>query len=222
MLNFSFIQRVYFLNLFSAIFVDVYHDTPSRNCSCIITLNREKCQIIKSSCWRFQARHKFWNSKRQEIPLSNKGSINAVTKLAVWLQVTVKKNRIDDKNLLHLKYLTCQKLRLFFSVLINISFYRLFCPIPQLRPICSSFEFRSYCEKNWWFWTRRTLKKYGSWFTWLPIRKLRREPNVGPHVSLTLSLQQFYLTVENLKMSYNLKGVPMKALEARSDTGLFG
>ena len=37
-----------------------------------------------------------------------------------------------------------------------------------------------------------------------------------------LSLQQFYLTEENLKMSYNLKGLPMKALEARSNTGWFG
>ena len=44
----------------------------------------------------------------------------------------------------------------------------------------------------------------------------------GSHVSLTLSLQQFYLTEENLKMSYNSKGLPMKALEARSDTGWFG
>ena len=34
-----------------------------------------------------------------------------------------------------------------------------------------------------------------------------------------LSLQQFYLAEENLKMFYNLKGLPMKALEARSDTG---
>ena len=33
-----------------------------------------------------------------------------------------------------------------------------------------------------------------------------------------LSLQQFYLAEENLKMFYNLKGLPMKALEARSDT----
>ena len=35
---------------------------------------------------------------------------------------------------------------------------------------------------------------------------------------LNLSLQQFYLVEENLKMFYNLKGLPMKALEARSDT----
>ena len=34
-----------------------------------------------------------------------------------------------------------------------------------------------------------------------------------------LSLQQFYLAEENLKMFYNLKGLPMKALEARCDTG---
>ena len=148
MLNFSFIQRDSFLNLFSVIFVYVYHDTPSRNCSCIITLNREKCQIIKSPCWRFQARHKLWNSKRQEIPLSNKGSINAVTKLAVWLQVTVKKNRIDDKNLVHLKYLTCQKLRLFFFCTYKDFLSQIFFPIPQLRLICSSFEFRSYYEKS--------------------------------------------------------------------------
>ena len=40
-----------------------------------------------------------------------------MTKPAVWVQFTVKKNRVDDKNLLHLKYLTCQKLQLFFSVL---------------------------------------------------------------------------------------------------------
>ena len=45
----------------------------------------------------------------------------AVTKPAVWVQFTVKKNRVDDKNLLHLKYLTCQKLQLFFSVLRKIS-----------------------------------------------------------------------------------------------------
>ena len=32
-------------------------------------------------------------------------------------------------------------------------------------------------------------------------------------------LQQFYLAEENLKMFYNLKGLPIKALEARSDTG---
>ena len=33
-----------------------------------------------------------------------------------------------------------------------------------------------------------------------------------------LSMQQFYLAEENLKMFYNLKGLPMRALEARSDT----
>ena len=51
---------------------------------------------------------------------------------------------------------------------------------------------------------------------------MNREPNIGSHVSLTLSLQQFYLTEENLKMSYNLKVLPMRALEARSNTGWFG
>ena len=43
-----------------------------------------------------------------------------MTKFTFWVQSTVKKNRVDDKNLLHLKYLTCQKLQLFFSVLRNI------------------------------------------------------------------------------------------------------
>ena len=51
---------------------------------------------------------------------------------------------------------------------------------------------------------------------------MSQEPNIGSHVSLTLSLQQFYLLEENLKMSYNLKGLPTKILEARSDTGWFG
>ena len=48
------------------------------------------------------------------------------------------------------------------------------------------------------------------------------EPNSGLQVSLTLSLHQFYLTEENLDIICNLKGLPMKALEARSDTGWFG
>ena len=43
---------------------------------------------------------------------------------------------------------------------------------------------------------------------------------VGSQVPL--SLQQFYLTKENLKIFYNLEGIPMKALEARSDTEWFG
>ena len=83
--------------------------------------------------------------------ISDERGITAVTKPPVWVQFTVKKNRVDDKNLLHLKYLTCQKLQLFFSVLRKISFHRLFCPIPQLRPICSSFEFRSYYDKSDYF-----------------------------------------------------------------------
>ena len=71
-----------------------------------------------------------------------------MTKPAVWVQFTVKKNRVDDKNLLHLNYLTCQNLQLFFSILRKSSFHRLFCSLPQPRPICSSFEFRSYYGKS--------------------------------------------------------------------------
>ena len=119
------------MNFFSAIFVYVYNDTHSQNCISIINVYREKCQIIKSRCWRFQARHKLWNSKRQEIPLSDERGIDVVTKLAVWVQSTVKKNRVDDKTILHLIYPTCQKM-FFFSVLINFSFHKLFCPIPNL------------------------------------------------------------------------------------------
>ena len=143
-------------------------------------------------------------------------------KPAVWVQFTVKKNRVDDKNLLHLKYLTCQKLQLFFSVLRKISFHRLFCPIPQLRPICSSFEFRSYYDKSDDFEQEEPRKRMEVDLHGFLSERLSREPNVGPHVSLTLGLQQFYLTVENLKMSDNLKVLPMKALEARSDTEWFG
>ena len=51
---------------------------------------------------------------------------------------------------------------------------------------------------------------------------MSRKLNVDSQVSLTLSLHQVYLTEENLKLFfYNLKGIPMKALEARSDTEWF-
>ena len=42
--------------------------------------------------------------------MSDERGLNDVTKPAVWVQITVKKYRVNDKNLLHLKYPTCQKL----------------------------------------------------------------------------------------------------------------
>ena len=92
----------------------------------------------------------------------------------------------------------------FLSVLMKISFQKWFCLILQ--------KLMTLKEKN--------LEKYGSWFSCLLIRKMSRELIVGSQVPL--SLQQFYLTKENLKMFYNLEGIPMKALEARSDTEWFG
>ena len=38
---------------------------------------------------------------------------------------------------------------------------------------------------------------------------------------VNLKSAPIYLTEENLNMFYNLKGLPRKALEARSDTGWF-
>ena len=47
--------------------------------------------------------------KRREIPKSDDRRFKTVTKPAVWVQFAVKKNRVDHKNLLHLKYTTSQK-----------------------------------------------------------------------------------------------------------------
>ena len=113
-----------------------------------------------------------------------------MTKPAVWVQITVKKYRVDDKNLLHLKYPTCQRLCMFFlSVLMKISFQKWFCLILQILMTLK--------EKN--------LEKYGSWFSSLLIRKMSQELIVGSQVPL--SLQQFSLTKEILKMFYNLEGI---------------
>ena len=137
---------------------------------------------MKSQCWRFQARHKLWNWKRQEIPKSDEGGFNAVTKPAVWVQITVKKYRVDNKNLLHLKYPTCQKLWMFFfSVLMKISFQKWFLLILQ--------KLMTLKEKN--------LENFGSWFSCLLIRKMSRELIVGSQVPL--SLQQFSLKKETWK-----------------------
>ena len=72
--------------------------------------------------------------------------MNVVTKPAVWVQSTIKKIRVDDKNLLHLKYLTCQKLQLFFFCTYKDFLSEIVFSYPQLRLICSSFEFRSYFD----------------------------------------------------------------------------
>ena len=56
-----------------------------------------------------------------------------MTKPAVWVLITVKKYRVNDKNLLYLKYPTCRKLWLFFlSVLIKISFQNGFFSSPKI------------------------------------------------------------------------------------------
>ena len=125
-----------------------YNDTPCRNCSSIITINREISQILKSQCWRFQACHKLWNWKGQEIPYGDENEFNTMMKLTLWVQFTLKKSNVDGKNLLYLKDPTCQKLCLFISVLLKISFHRSFCLIPQLWLPCSSFEFRSNYGKS--------------------------------------------------------------------------
>ena len=112
-------------------------------------------------------------------------------KLTLWVQFTLKKSNVDGKNLLYLKDPTCQKLCLFISVLLKISFHKSFCLIPQLWLPCSSFEFRSNYGKSddfeieepwniWNIWENLKLflqlKKYSSeglgsqiryWMVWL-------------------------------------------------------
>ena len=51
---------------------------------------------------------------------------------------------------------------------------------------------------------------------------MSRELNVDLQVSFTLNLQQFYLIQETWQFVYNLKNIPMNALEAKYNTGWFG
>ena len=73
---------------------------------------------------QFLARHKLLNCKRQEILQGDEIGFHAVTEAAVWVQFTVNRNGVDDKYLLHLKYLTCQKLTiltiLFWNIFMNL------------------------------------------------------------------------------------------------------
>ena len=56
----------------------------------------------------------------------------------------------------------------------------------------------------------------------VPNRKKKSGTKFWVISFVELSLQQFYLTEEKLKTFYNLKVIPMKVFEARSDTGWFG
>ena len=55
-----------------------------------------------------------------------------MTKPAVWVQFTVKKNRVDDKKYSSFEISNLPKISCFFSVLRKISFHRLFCPTLNL------------------------------------------------------------------------------------------
>ena len=69
-----------------------------------------------------------------------------MTKPAVWVQYAVKKNRVDDKNLLHLKYPTCQKLWMFFlSVPMTVLLSKMVLSYP---PKIDDFEI----EEPWKIW----------------------------------------------------------------------
>ena len=124
-----------------------------------------------------------------------------MTKPAVWVQFIIKKNNGGENNLLHLKYPTCRKLWLFLFC--NYKDLRsqivLSYPYPQLRLICGSFEFRSNYGKS------MEVDLHGSQSEkWDGVRT------------------NFYLTEEDLKVFYNLKDIPMKALKVESNTGWFG
>ena len=129
-----------------------------------------------------------------------------MTKPAVWVQITEKKYTVDDKNLLHLKYpiIYIQIISIF-----SLCNYKDFLSkkVLSYSPKIDDFEI----EEPWKIWKLVFMS---------PNQKMSRELIVGSQV--LLSLQQFYLTKENLKMFYNLEGIPMKALEARSDTEWFG
>ena len=72
----------------------------------------------------------------------------------------------------------------YFSVLIKISFHKLFCLILKLRLMYSSFEFRSYygrsddfdIEEPWKVWTLICIALN---------QKMSREQNVDSQISLT-------------------------------------
>ena len=68
----------------------------------------------------------------------------------------------------------------------------------------------------------KNLEKYESLFAWFSIRKKKSGTKCWLIGFVELSLQQFYLTEKKLKTFYNFKVIPMKVLEARSDTGWFG
>ena len=81
-------------------------------------------------------------------------------KPAVWVQFAVKENRVDGKNLLHLKHTFFQKLWVFFCTYKDfLSQIVLSCA--QLKLICSSFESRSYYDRSDDL-KEKNLEKYGS------------------------------------------------------------
>ena len=69
-----------------------------------------------------------------------------MTKPAVWVQFAVKENRVDGKNLLHLKHTTSQKL--FFFCTYQDFLWQIVLSCAQLKLMCSAFEFRSYYDKS--------------------------------------------------------------------------
>ena len=127
-----------------------------------------------------------WNWKRQEIPKSDEGGFNAVTKPAFWVQITVKNIELTTKIFLVWNIQLVKNYGCFFSLYLW-----------RKNDFVFLQKFMTLKYKN--------LEKYGSWCSCLLIRKMSRELIVGSQVPL--SLQQFYLTKENLKMFYNLEGI---------------
>ena len=137
-----------------------------------------------------------------------------MTKPAVWVQFAVKKNRVDDKNLLHLKYTTSQKLWVFFSVLIKISFHKLFCPVTILNWYAARLNL-VHIMTEVMIWNRRTLK------IWKLICKAPNSDESGTKcwpAGLVYLKSAAILSIIN----YSLKDIPMNALEVKYNTGWSG
>ena len=102
----------------------------------------------------------------------------------------------------------------YFSVLIKISFRKLFCLIPKLRLMCSSFEFRSYYRRS------DDFEIEEPWKVWKLICKAPNSDESG--TKCWLAGLAYLKTAAVLSIiNYSLKDIPMSDLEVKYNIGWF-
>ena len=137
----------------------VHNDTTSRNCSSIINVNREKCQIMKSQCWRYSNKRLRSQIQYWMVRLNPKHTIPKYECSIIFKIKVAMNNNIQNFVSLRpwIKYSSC----LHWIMLNHFNISDGFCLDTFYAILMNRDIGRTFLQKKWWEFCSLTSTVYG-------------------------------------------------------------